>query len=59
MQKIIEWKARRAGGQITINGADHATGEPIKIVGVDEIEAGKAGGRPIATTRDGARYELA
>lgn len=59
MQTIIEWKARRAGGRITINGADHATGEPIKIVGVDEIESGRSGGRPIATDKDGNRYELA
>jgi hypothetical protein len=63
MKCITKWTARRAGGRITINGWEQAEGEKvghsIKIVGVDTIEAGKDGGNPVATDKDGERYELA
>lgn len=60
MTRVKDWKARRAGGRITIIGtdADPDGGGPIKIVGVDLIEAGEAGKPPIATDRSGERYEL-
>lgn len=35
--KLKNWKARRAGGRITITGFDEA-GNPAKVVGVDVIE---------------------
>lgn len=57
MKIISDWWARRAGGRITIHGVDDG-GAPIKIVGVDKIESVK-GGRPIATDKNGDRYELA
>lgn len=34
---LTDWKARRAGGRITVNGKDEQ-GKPAKIVGVDVIE---------------------
>jgi hypothetical protein len=34
---LKEWKAKRAGGRITVYGTDVRTGEPAKLVGVDEI----------------------
>lgn len=55
---VSNWKARRAGGRITINGVTQ-DGNPIKIVGVDEIAAGKNGKPPIATDKDGTTYQLA
>ena len=36
---LVNWKARRAGGRITIYGTDIDTGDKnAKIVGVDVIE---------------------
>jgi hypothetical protein len=58
MMKIKEWKAKRAGGRITITGVDADAGGPVKIVGVDQIEAGKRGKSPMATDKDGVTYEL-
>ncbi len=55
-ERITAWKARRAGGRITIVGKDEA-GDPIKIVGVDTIEAAQP--HPLATDRNGDRFELA
>lgn len=40
---LTNWKARRAGGRITIVGFD-LEGEPAKIVGVDFIQPRKADG---------------
>lgn len=37
MKTIYNWKARRAGGRITIVGKDEFGGD-MKIVGVDYIE---------------------
>lgn len=58
MMKIKEWKAKRAGGRITIIGVNADEGGPVKIVGVDEIVAGKRGKPPVATDKDGTTYEL-
>lgn len=62
MKRIERWNARRAGGRITINGWEQregeAVGHPVKIVGVDTIEAGKDGSSPVATDKNGERYEL-
>jgi hypothetical protein len=58
MHTLKDWKARRAGGRITVNGVDNATGQPVKIVGVDVITPGqgKVGptfkARPFATAVD-------
>ena len=57
MKTIINWTAKRAGGRITVYGVDEATHKPLKVVGVDLIEAARRGG-PIATTKDGVKYEL-
>ncbi|MBZ9856724.1 hypothetical protein LB566_23310 [Mesorhizobium sp. CA13] len=58
MEKIVDWTARRAGGRITINGFDAETRVPVKIVGVDEIVAGRDGKPPIATDKDGDAFYL-
>ena len=58
VKKIINWSARRAGAKITITG-ETANGKPIKIVGVETIEAGKNGGNPMAIDMSDERYELA
>lgn len=56
MDKLENWKARRAGGRITIT---HATG---KVVGVDLIQP-EAVANPtrtavVAIDKNGRRYEL-
>ena len=38
MHTLSNWKARRAGGRITVTGTDAVSGEARKIVGVDRIE---------------------
>lgn len=58
MTTLTNWKARRAGGRITINATDKATGRPIKVVAVDSID-GRSGKPPIATDKDGRQFELA
>lgn len=55
---ITNWKAKRAGGRITITGVT-TDGQPIKVTGVDMIECGKAGEVPTATDKDGVKYYLA
>lgn len=52
---LTNWKARRAGGRITINGTD-PEGNAAKIVGVDVIEPFKGG--VIATDKSGAIHKL-
>lgn len=68
MKKLINWTAKRAGGRITINGIDAGNMKPLKIVGVDMIEAGLTAltkdqtqivGHPIATDMNGEQYILA
>lgn len=67
MEIVKNWKAKRAGGRITIYG-ENVAGQPRRVVGVDLIEAGGAtvetdsrGERlvPVATDKNGARYALA
>lgn len=68
MIKLINWTAKRAGGRITINGIDYASMKPLKVVGIDMIEApltstdgtkaSVARLNPIATDKDGTQYEL-
>jgi hypothetical protein len=50
MTRIKNWEAKRAGGRITINGVDAETDKPIKVVGVDVIEARE--GRIVATRHE-------
>lgn len=54
--KITDWKARRSGGRITINGKDEA-GQPFKAPNIDTIEPTPAG--IIATDKGGDRFLLA
>jgi hypothetical protein len=55
MERLKYWKARRAGGRITMTGkADD--GSERKVVGVDSIEATDAG--IIATDKNGVKYLL-
>lgn len=53
---LNNWKARRAGGRITVYGKD-ADGNDAKIVGVDKIEPVK--GTIIATDKNGTEHMLA
>lgn len=55
-ERLTMWKARRAGGRITIyaRGAD---GRDRKVTNVDTIEA--AAPFPIAVDKAGQRFELA
>lgn len=56
MHTLSNWKAKRAGGRITIYGVDQ-NGISTKIVGVDRIEP--SAGFCIATDKDGAAHRLA
>lgn len=55
---IYRWRAKRAGGRITIYGHlnEHADDQPIRVPQVDVIEC--AALNPIATDKDGKRYTL-
>ena len=56
---LTDWKARRAGGRITINGTA-PDGTPAKIVGVDVIVPGpREAAYCIATDKDGNEHQLA
>lgn len=48
MDKIFNWKAKRAANSITIDGED-AKGNPVKITGIAHIRADRHG--PIAELR--------
>lgn len=52
MDTLYSWKARRAGGRITI---EHSCG---KVVGVDSIEPDPTMGTPIALDKNGKQYKL-
>lgn len=47
MQTLINWTARRAGGRITIKGVDKASGQPVKVIGVDTIKSAVNAGTPV------------
>jgi len=49
MHTLIDWKAKRAGGRITVYGKNAETGAEIKIVGVDVITP--ASERPLYSRR--------
>lgn len=55
MTRIKDWKARRAGAAITITGRTE-DGKPIKLTGVESIEAGIPS--PIASDARGECFEL-
>lgn len=55
MERIFKWRARRAGGRITIYGKA-ADGADRRISNVDQIEATDNG--TTATDKDGATYAL-
>lgn len=45
MTKTLKnWRARRAGGRITVYGEDATTSEPTKITRIDVIQPGTAAG---------------
>ena len=52
---LFNWKARRAGGRITVTGKDSG-GDAAKIVGVDVIEP--RNGRIIAKDKTGEEHLL-
>lgn len=55
MIELKNWKAKRAGGRITITGVDQH-GQPLKVAGFDLIEPGKL--CAIATHMSGDKYVL-
>lgn len=55
---LFNWKARRAGGRITING-ETAEGKAAKIVGVDVIEPAPGRGMCFAVDKNEERHTLA
>lgn len=56
MERLTNWRAKRAGGRITIYAKTPA-GVDRRVAGVDLIEATDADGI-IATDKDGAKYLL-
>lgn len=55
---LTNWKARRAGGRITVNGTDQH-GKPAKIVGVDVIQPSDGNRDCVyATDKDGVSHVL-
>lgn len=57
MKRLTLWSARRVGAAITIDATD-VKGKPVKVTGIDRI-VGRLGMNPVATGKDGSRYELA
>jgi hypothetical protein len=59
MHTLINWRARRAGGRITVYGEDDS-GASAKIVGVDVIEPRAIEGRVsvVAITKDNIMHKL-
>lgn len=56
---LTNWKARRAGGRITVNGT-LPDGTPGKIVGVDVIVPGpREAAYCVATDKNGVEHHLA
>lgn len=56
MKKLSDWSAKRSGGRITIT-AKNAKGEAVKIGGIEIINS-RPGKTPVATDKDGGKYEL-
>lgn len=59
MHTLRNWRARRAGGRITVYGEDDS-GASSKVVGVDVIEPRNTAGRVgvFAITKDNILHEL-
>lgn len=56
---LKNWRARRAGGRITVYGECQATHTPMKITNVDQIEPGLAqSNMVVAVDKDGHRHNL-
>lgn len=56
---LTNWKARRAGGRITVNGTG-PDGQPAKIVGVDVIEPNPGNNNFVrATDKNNVAHSLA
>lgn len=55
---LTNWKARRAGGRITVNGTG-PDGKPAKIVGVDVIEPSSGHNFVRATDKNNVEHSLA
>jgi anti-anti-sigma regulatory factor len=60
MAQVKNWRAKRAGGRITVYGEDPATNQQIKIVGVDKIEPPAHASDPLvlAVDKHGAVHHL-
>lgn len=43
MHTLKNWRAKRAGGRITVYGKDAETGADVKVTGVDVIEPASRG----------------
>lgn len=56
MHTLRNWRAKRAGGRITVYGLNDRD-EPQKVVGVDVIEA--VGDKVMAKDKNGNSYRLA
>lgn len=55
MEDLKHWRAKRAGGRITIYGKG-PDGQDRRVPHVDTIEASSP--YPVAVDKDGARYRL-
>ena len=55
---IINWKARRSGASMTIEGFDEGDGSPVKLTGITEIGCEAGDEFPWAADADGKRHEL-
>ncbi len=55
MKYVTGWRAKRAGGRITVYG--RIDGKDTRVSNVDEIKP--EGGRVVATDKNGDRFELA
>lgn len=51
---LFDWRAKRAGGRITIYAKD-AAGAEVRVPHVDEITAGSP---PLAVDKNGRRFAL-
>lgn len=56
MHTLKNWRAKRAGGRITVYGQDATSGADRKVVGVDVIEP--RNGLVVATDKNGDEYVL-
>lgn len=60
MHKTLKnWRARRAGGRITVYGEDPETNQQVKITNVDAITPGHApGGYCVAVDKNSVPHRL-